>query len=423
MRSIRSIIFLRLFLSTLVLFTVVSGVAYFLSKDAIKQFVENDAATSLSFIVNNVKSNYQSDLAALDQISLMHGFLPYDEPVARTVVKNFLEFPSVFSTVHMYRADGPLLFAERRATMGPYGLKPNYNLKEPEFVAQAKRVIEEKHSLASTVFNSAKGTLFQTYITPVFSDEKKQQVFGILSGGVFPKLQRVDYLLRGLRLGQDNFILIYDNSGHVITSDGISEQDAGKWLKSHSDRAIQRFYGQPAPVPGQPAPGQPAPGQPGQTPIPVTKSVPGQSITPEITENVKVNKFSFIVISLPIDDLKLLVTMGVNQHRIDTKTKELSYRLLAVLVVGLLLSLFFSVLLGSRWASRFSQIAETINEINTGNFAARAQYQANDEIGYLSKSINALAVKIQKSEYLGNLWSNEEELNQEVTKETNKSDI
>lgn len=391
MRSIRSIIFLRLFISTVLLFGVISGVAYFLSKEAIKQFVVSDASTSLSFIINNVKTNYQSDLRALDQIASMKGFLPFDETAAHIVLKDFLEFPSVFSTVHMYKADGTLLFAERRATMGAYVLRPNFNLKEPEFIAQAKRVLAQKHSLASAVVFSAKGTLYQTYITPVFSDEKKEQVFGILSGGVFPKLQRVDYLLRGLRLGQDNFILITDSSGHLITSDGITEKDAVTWLQSHSDRAVQRFFG--------------------QTPAPSGNAL--------IDENVKVNQFSFIVISLPIDDLKLIVTMGVNQNKIDIKTRELSYRLLAVLVLGLLLSLFGSVLVGEILAKRFRQIAEAINEINDGNFAARIQQHGDDEIGYLSKSINTLAEKIQKSEYLGNLWSNEEE---QKADENTKSD-
>jgi signal transduction histidine kinase len=113
-------------------------------------------------------------------------------------------------------------------------------------------------------------------------------------------------------------------------------------------------------------------------------------------------------------ELKLVVTIGVNTHRIDQKTRELSYRLLVALVLGLLLSVFASVFVGDRLAKPFRQIAKTINEINVGNFAARVNYEEDDEIGHLSQRINTLAEKIQKSDYLGNLWSNEAELEQET---------
>ncbi|HEY9715162.1 MAG TPA: HAMP domain-containing protein, partial [Chroococcales cyanobacterium] len=381
-RSIQSIIFIRLFIIILIFFGVVSAVAYFLTRETMRQFVVSDASTSLSFIINNVKTNYQSDLTALDQIANMDGFLPFDEARARPLLKDFLEFPNIFSTVHMYQADGKLLFAERRATMGAYYLKPNFHLKEPEFVELAERVIREKRPAASNVFYSKKGTLFQTYVTPVFSDEAKQHVFGILSGGVFPRLQKIDHLLKGLKLSQENFILITDNNAHFICSDGIAEADAGKYTSRHTLRAAKQFFAEPAQA--------------------VEHTL--------ISEKIKLGKSSFIVLSQPIPELKLIVTLGVNTHRIDEKTRELSYRLLVALAAGMVLTLFASIFIGDRLAKPFRRVVRAVDQINSGNFSARVDYGGDDEIGYLSKSINRLAEKIQKSEFLGNLWSTEDEL-------------
>lgn len=44
----------------------------------------------------------------------MNGFIPFDEDTARDTIKEFLELPNIFTTVHMYKADGTLVFAERR---------------------------------------------------------------------------------------------------------------------------------------------------------------------------------------------------------------------------------------------------------------------------------------------------------------------
>ena len=359
-----------------------------MTTDSIRQFVISDASTSLSFITSNIEANYKSDLTALDQIASIEGFLPFDQTVARGVVKEFLEFPNVFATVHMYSKEGPLLFAEKRnATgVGSYTPKSDFHQKDAAFVSMAEQVIEQKQPRASETLFTNSGTIYQTYITPVYQDKQKQHVFGILSGGVFPHWQKIDYLLEGLRLGQDNFILITDSRGHLIASDGITVKDAVSSVQSHADRAAQYFF--------------------------VKFANPLQVF---VSESVHVGRSAFIVMSLPIPDLKLLVTLGVNTQRIDQKTRDLSYRLLVALVLGLLLSLFASVYVGDRLAKPFREIAKTINEINVGNFAARVKYEDDDEIGHLSEKINTLADKIQKSEYLGNLWSNETEIEQQET--------
>jgi HAMP domain-containing protein len=380
-RSIQSIIFIRLFVVIIIFFGVVSALAYYLTNEAMRQFVVTDSTTSLTFIINNVKNNYGSDLKTLDEITVMKGFLPFDQEAAHEVLKDFLGFPNIYNTVHMYRADGELLFAERRATMGPYSPKHNFRLKNKQFIALADKVIAEKKSIASEVFFSPNGTLYQTYVSPVFSDQKKEHVFGILSGAVFPRLQSIEHFLHGLQLGQDNFILITDSNGHYLTSDGITEKDATGAIQKHTNHATERFFGKDS------------------------KADHHEAFT-DSHEDLGPN--SFIVLSLPIDELKLVVTLGVNTHRIDAKNKELTYRLLVALVIGLLLSLGASIVVGDRLSKPFRQIAESVNQINNGNFASRVSYDGDDEIGYLSKTINALAEKIQKSEYLGNLWHTEE---------------
>ncbi|MBZ0185139.1 MAG: HAMP domain-containing protein, partial [Candidatus Obscuribacterales bacterium] len=322
---------------------------------------------------------------ALDEIASMEGFLPFDEPIARGVINKFLRFPNIFATVHLYRADGSLVFAKRRATMGSYIYKTNFYEKDPDFIAQARRVLAEKHPRASEVIFSSKGTLYQTYITPVFSDDKKEHVFGILSGGVFPRLQRIDHLLYGLKLGKENFILITDSHGHFITSDGISESHAST-IKRHTGQAAKLFF---------------------------TSDKPDLS-NAFVENKLEVDDNSYIVISLPIDELKLLVTLGVNTHRIESNSRDLSYRLLVALVIGSLLSLVASIFIGDRLAKPFREIAEAINRINKGDLGVKVDYMGEDEIGYLAEAVNVLSEKIRKSEYLGSLWSIDESSDSQV---------
>ncbi len=410
MRSIQSIIFIRLFGVILIFFCVVAAVAYFLTNEAMRQFVVSDSTTSLSFVINNVKNNYESDLKALDQISVMKGFLPFDEWRAHEVLKDFLEFPNIYNTVHMYRSDGPLLFAERRATMGPYNPKRNYLQKNPEFIELAQKVIAEKKSYASEVFYSPNKTLYQTYVTPVFQDGTKEKVFGILSGAVFPRLQRIDYLLHGLQLGQDNFILITDSSGRFITSDGITDKEAASSIQEHTDKATRHFFSEPIDVEQGDSAKSPIGTQTPLDPSRHAGHAHGEVVLKKVAfidHSIKMGNYSYIVLSLPIDELRLLVTLGVNTHRIEAENKELSYRLLVALVLGLLMSLAASAVLGERLSKPFRQIADATNEINEGNFAARVTYKGDDEIGYLTTTINSMAEKIQKNEYLGNLWHTE----------------
>lgn len=367
-----------------------SGFAYLLTAEAIRQFALTDASTSLSSIVKNLESNYKSDLLDLDQIASIDGFFPFEEGSARAIVKDFLGLPNIFTTVHMYRTDGSLVFAERRASpsdTAAYHPKPNFYQKDPEFIALARKVIEQKHPIASQSFFTRGGVLYQTYITPLFEDGKKQKVAGILSGGVFPRLKKIDYLVKGLKLAQDNFILVTDGHGNLIVADGIAERDANVSLQSQKARAAQHFF-------------------------PEGRSPPHDAQV-LVQERIDMGNRSFIIMSLPIPDLMFVVTLGLNTHPIDDKSRELSYRLFLALIIGLLLSLFASILVGERLAKPFRDIASTIGEINKGNFSARTRYSGDDEIGHLSERINTLAEKIEKSEFLGNLWSNEKESEQE----------
>lgn len=413
MRSIQSLIFIRLFAIIVIFFLVVSSSAYFLTAEAIKQFAVSDASTSLSFVVNNIETNYKSELKAIDQIASLHGFVPFEENTARSIIKDFLELPNIFTTVHLYKSDGELVIAERRSSLGngkPYKPRPNFNLKEPEFIALARTVINEKHPVSSDTFFTWQGILYQTYITPVFTDRSKEHVFGILSGGVFPRLHKIEKLLQGLKLGKDNFILITDSAGHFITGDGITEDEAESSIKKHTERATKFFFGDHVAPP------------PGNNVIQGTPAPPVNNATQVfVDQRISKGALSFIVVSLPIPELRLIVTLGSSTSPIDQKTRELSSRLTFALVIGLLFSLFASIFVGERLAKPFREVAHTVNEINIGNFSARTRYSGNDEIGYLSQRINVLAEKIQKSEYLGSLWSNEAELEEERNPTKRKS--
>ena len=210
---------------------------------------------------------------------------------------------------------------------------------------------------------------------------------GVLSGGVFPRLKKIEYLLQGLKLGNENFILITDSRGNFITGDGINEKDAAGKLKQHTDSAVVHFF----------------------------KDLEVNTRKPFVSQRQQLRESSFAVMSLPIPELKLLVTLGFNTHPIDQKTHELSNRLFFTLIIGFLLSLFASVFVGERLSRPFREIAETVDEINLGNFSARTGYRGEDEIGLLSERINTLAEKIEKSQYLGNLWYTENEQEQELS--------
>lgn len=418
----------------MIFFLVVSSSAYFLTAEAIKQFAVSDASTSLSFVVNNIETNYKSELKAIDQIAILHGFVPFDEGTARSIVRDFLELPNIFTTVHLYKADGELVIAERRNSLGngkPYKPRTNFNLKEPEFIALAREVIDKKHPVSSDTFFTWQGILYQTYITPVFTDRTKQHVFGILSGGVFPRLHKIEKLLQGLKLGEDNFILITDSAGRFITGDGITEDEAESSIKNYTERATKFFFGNDDVKTAKASAEEPttvATTTTGSTtttatttaaPTATTATSQGMPASPVnnathvfVDQRVSKGKLSFIVVSLPIPELRLIVTLGSSTSEIDQKTRELSNRLTFALVIGLLFSLFASIFVGERLAKPFREVAHTVNEINIGNFSARTRYSGNDEIGHLSQRINVLAEKIQKSEYLGSLWSNEAELDE-----------
>lgn len=388
MRSIRSIIFLHLFWIIFAFSSVVSGVAYYLTNEAIRQFAVKDAITELEFVISNIRANYSHELQYLDTLANIDGFQPFNKETAVSMVKRFLLYENLFGSMHLYAKNGELIFAEKRSSLPKYTIESNfYKKQEPEFIALAKQVLDKKRPAASETFFTSSGDLYQTYITPVFADKEHKNIFGLLSGGVFPRRQKIDHMLAGLKLGQDNFILISDSHGRLMGNDGITEAEVLHSLKPHINRAMQVYFA-------------------------INKAKAGKtSLPPALLDyKIKIGAAQFILMSLPIQELRLIVTIGLSTGLIDQKQEELTHRLLVALILGLLFSLFGSILAGERLAKPFREIAETINKINIGNFAARVTYNKDDEIGQLSKVINTIAEKIEKSEYLGNLWSNESEL-------------
>ena len=382
MRSIRSIIFFNLFWILIVFFSIVAGTAYCLTNNALMQFAVADTTRSLTFVISNIRTNYTNDLRALDDIARMEGFVPFARQEAQRIIKEFLQFQNVFSTIHMYRKEGDLIFAEQRAGVPEYVIEASFRQKNKRYIALVESVLAQKLPLASETFYTPSGKLYQTYVTPVFADKEKRTVFGVLSGAVFPRWQSLDKLLKGLKLGKDNFILVTDHAGRLIASDGISPQAVYQSIKPHTDQATARFFSA------------------GRE----TRPAPSNQLA-VVGKRTMVGSSSYIVTSLPIPELKLVVTLGVSRKLIERKESELSHRLLVAAVLGLFLSLFASIIVGERLAKPFRSMVSTMTKINAGDLSARIPYDKEDEIGSLSGLVNTVAGKIAKSEQLRSLWN------------------
>jgi HAMP domain-containing protein len=364
---------------------VVTAVACYLTSEAITQFAVRDATNALNFVINNIRSTYSHELQYLDTLANGDGFCPFRKEVAQDFARDFLLYENMFATMHMYAANGDLIFAEKRPSVPAYVIEANFYQKpDAAYIKLARTVLEQERPAASETFFTSSNDLYQTYITPVFTGRDHKKIFGLLSGGVFPHRQKVDRLLSGLKLGQDNFILITDSHGRLMASDGIAEAQVQGALKPYIEKAVQTFY------------------KAGEA------RSRNQAAPPTLVDlRLKIGASRFVFMSLPIKELQLVVSVGMSTSIIDRKQEELFHRLLVALVMGLLFSLFASILIGERLSRPFRNIVSTVEKINMGNFAARADYSKNDEIGALSGLINTLAEKIEKSEYLGNLWSNE----------------
>ncbi|MBI4861066.1 MAG: methyl-accepting chemotaxis protein [Candidatus Riflebacteria bacterium] len=381
MRSIRTLVFTGLFASVLGFFVAAAAVVAFVVDRTIHDSILDESSTLVSFVAFNIKSTYLEQLKAAERLAAMRGFSPFEQASAQRTVEEFLQFDNIFGTVHVYRSDGRLLFARRRASVAPYVVEPSFRSKpDPEYIQRADRVLAGRVPLATRTFSTSAGELYQTYLVPIADPEKPGRVFGILSGGVFPLLKRLDPLLTGLNLGAGNCIVVCDARGNVLGRGGISPGESVAGLADHLRAATSRFF---AGVP-----------RAGQEPVFVEDAIAGRS---------------HVFLSVPVKELEIVVTLGLAAATITARRNLLMKYFFLALVAGLLASLLVSVHLGNRLARPLGALADGIRQLIAGNFSHRIGHRADDEVGAVSRLVDDLAAKLEKDRFLGDLWNAEDE--------------
>lgn len=377
MKSIRSTIFSKIFVVVILFFIVITSGLYITTTNLIWRFVVEENSKSLKFLINNIHRNYYQGLKSLENLAELPGLTPYDKNKAISLIQNYTRFNDTFSTVHAYESDGRLITAQRNkrnSNIQTYQTEDNFfATKRTNFIEAAQNVLKSGISQTSETLYTRTGILFQTYLVPFFKKTDKKEVAGFLSGGIFPTLQQMDHLVAGLKLAEDNFIVITDSRGNILAKNGLPENSS-----------LQETVLRKASIPGE-----------------------IQSITSEKISDDSDNS-SYVLLSSGMPDLKLRVWLGVNTLGIKKKIFESRKYLALTIVLALLFSLGASLLLGHQLAVPIQKIAEGVNQLRRGNFGWRYYQHKEDELSQLGESLSKLARKIEKNQFLGDLWSSKE---------------
>lgn len=357
------------------LFVVVSLVAYVLISSIITQFVTDDSKTSLSFIINNIEANYYSKLQALETLSDQKGFIPFNKNRAQKVMEQFLAYGSVFSTLHVYDKSGPLLIHVKNTNVKPYKIRGDFRRNKSSFVNAVDEVIRTHEPVASETFYTSEGDLFQTFIVPIFKTKKKKEVWGVISGGVFPNIQKIDSLVQGLALSPKNFVVLSDINGNVIAQNNYNKKRSSKGIRDHIKESVLGYF--------------------------------DRGVPPEKVLFANSDDSPYLVFSRPIKSLKLLVTLGVGTSVITKKKSELVAYIGFGFIICIVIALIVSAFAVRRMSDPFYEIYEAIKEINLGNPDYKLRQTGNDEISLLVQQIQLIQKKIRKDKFLGDLWSEE----------------
>ena len=90
-RSIRSIVFSHFFALFAVFFILSGMMVYFLIEDGLMNFFVGDHTRAVSFLAQNIQSNLENNLRALDHLATMEGLQPYEATKAAALVQQFLK--------------------------------------------------------------------------------------------------------------------------------------------------------------------------------------------------------------------------------------------------------------------------------------------------------------------------------------------
>lgn len=375
LRTIHGKIFTRFLAVITVFFVIVALAASYLTAQMTHEFAIRDSENSLKFLVSNIHSSYFSHLKALDELANNPTFKKADFVNARKTVQTFLEFSTIFSTAHLYRPNGDLVFAEFKPDVYPYQPEPSFYQKSDRFVRLAKEVIKTGKAQATPTFYTKSNFLYQLYLVPIKDGLGK--VIGLLSGGVFPRIYNLNHLLDGLALARHNFIYISDDHGSTLAASGMLPQ------------RIPEIGIYEVPECGQSNASSP---------------INSDAFTALLANW---NGEPYIQLQQEIPDLKLKVTMGINRDLVEAKVSELLKSLFLAFIVCFLFALVFSLYIGQRVSRPLQEVLDSVREIDRGNFDVGLSAEAADEFGELARYIDRIRRKIQKDRLLGEFWGEE----------------
>ncbi|MGE0616538.1 MAG: cache domain-containing protein, partial [Bacteriovoracia bacterium] len=298
MRSIRGILFRYISVVWVVGLSSVAGVTFFLSKKALEQFAQDDYEHLIHSVGHQVETSFQEQLLALDKIAELPGFQPFEPAKAAALAENFLQYDNIFSTIHAYYADGRLAFAKKRALFPPYNIEPNFNQKyDKEYIQLAKRVLQNNERAASTAFVTSLGEIYQTYLVPIRDPKRPHaQPIGLVSGAVFPKVKGLNKWIEGLKLGEDNFILVTDPKGQIVVESGKIDPALRPILSDHVAGFLKDAY------PGGAYNG--AAGSPPTVKARVRSGIP------------------YLLVAEAVPSLNLLIVLGASTARIEERVSS-----------------------------------------------------------------------------------------------------
>ena len=385
-RSIRSIVFSHFFALFAVFFILSGMMVYFLIEDGLMNFFVGDHTRAVSFLAQNIQSNLENNLRALDHLATMEGLQPYEATKAAALVQQFLKFENAYSTINIYKANGDrVLYAKRPMTEEAYYTdKANFYQKwDRNFVRTAEQVIRTGKPMPTNVYEREAGVQYQTYIVPILDRQSKNGVWGILSGRIYYRFNDPNSFLHGLKLGEDNFVLLSDRVGHLLARDGAMDHLSGPEVTSLVAPEVQQsseyFYSNPGEAPRS------------------------QVRVADFTFGEKYSKY--LTFSTPIQELNLNLILGANLKSVESRKLTVLKTLFVGLIFGLLFAFFASWLMGNVLSKPFRILAEGIRNLNEGKFSQPIRYTKGNEIGEMCTMVNDVSKKVEKGQLLGSLWS------------------
>lgn len=384
-KSLRSLLFSRLAATFLLLLITVLGAVYLIATKLVADFAVSDNRNSLTLLAGNIRAHYLKELSSLDRLAERPPFSPYKKAAAAELMETFLRIDNPFTTLHAYSADGRLLEVQRRSGIKEYRAEENFRDRKnkDDFTQLAEQVLNTGKPIAGASRYTSSGHLFQLYLAPFF-EEGGTKVAGFLSGGVFPRLHRIDYLLEGLQLAEGNFIVIADDKGNILARSGLKDS-----VEAVLTREIQIASAAPRAF----------------DPRPDIKK--GAHAPLELRLDAG-HDSDYLVLGQAIPELRSWVALGVDLAQVRGKREVMVRYVSFAMALGLLLSFFFAARIGGTLSSPLEKLRTALQQLANGNFSYRIGATQTDELHALCRLVDGLAQKMEKDRTLGDLWTEPE---------------